>query len=127
MESITRVATTSHFLLMFGYKLFSFFFPLYLAQQGFSLPEVGYTYLLIYLPLALASPVAGYLGYRVRPANLAALGIAGYGAYALAMWTAPSPAVFYLMQVVLGLSAALFFASMRSLLFAKPETSPDAA
>lgn len=127
MQPITRVATTSHFLLMFGYKLFSFFFPLYLVQQGLSLPEVGYTYLLIYLPLALASPVAGYVGYRIRPGLLATAGILGYGAYALAMWAAPAPPVFYFMQVVLGVSAALFFASMRALIFAKKERSPDAA
>jgi len=52
IEKITRDVTISHFSLMFGYKLFSLYFPLFLVARGFSLPEVGYTYLLIYLPLA---------------------------------------------------------------------------
>lgn len=125
MASITRVAATSHFLLMFGYKLFSFFFPLYLAQQGFSLPQVGYTYLLIYLPIALASPVAGLIARRIRPTWLAVAGIFGYSLYSLTMYASPTPGIFFVMQVVLGVSAALFFASLRTILFASRPALPD--
>jgi len=42
IEKITRDTTISHFFLMFGYKLFSLYFPLFLVARGFSLPEVGY-------------------------------------------------------------------------------------
>ena len=49
IEKITKDATITHFFLMFGYKLFSLYFPLFLVAREFSLPEVGYTYLLIYL------------------------------------------------------------------------------
>ncbi|MEK7557391.1 MAG: MFS transporter [Patescibacteria group bacterium] len=116
METVSRVAFVSHFLLMFGYKLFSFFFPLYLVKLGLSLPAVGYTYLLIYLPIALFAPVVGALNSKTRPIHFMLLGIAGYAAYSLVMMAAHPPAVFYVMQVVLGLSAACFFVSVRSLL-----------
>lgn len=125
MESITRVATTSHFLLMFGYKLFSFFFPLYLAQQGFSLPQVGYTYLLIYLPIALFAPIAGWLNAKLPPLTLALVGIVGYGAYSLALLLQPSTALFYVMQAALGVAAACFFVSTRSLLIRSGRKHPD--
>lgn len=53
IEKNTRDATISHFLLMFGYKLFSLYFPLFLVARNFSLPQIGYTYLLIYLPITI--------------------------------------------------------------------------
>lgn len=125
MEPITRVATMSHFLLMFGYKLFSFFFPLYLVQQGFSLPQVGYTYLLIYLPIALFAPIAGYLNKKLPPVALTITGIVGYAAYSLVMLFTPTPLVFYTMQIILGLAAACFFISTRSLLIGSHLRHPD--
>lgn len=125
MESVTRLATTSHFLLMFGYKLFSFFFPLYLAQQGFSLPEVGYTYLLIYLPIALFAPAAAVINNNVRPLSLALIGIAGYALYSLAMMANLGLGFFYLAQVLLGISAACFFISIRVLFIDAKLPHPD--
>jgi len=127
VEPVARNVATSHFLLMFGYKLFSFFFPLFLLQKGFSLPEVGYTYLLIYLPLALAAPFVGILNHRINPALLSSIGIGGYGLYSLAMMYTESIAVFFLAQVLLGLSAALFFASMRAVLMGFKLKNPEKA
>lgn len=112
---------------MFGYKLFSFFFPLYLAQQGFSFPQVGYIHLLIYLPIALFAPIAGWLNRQVRPTALALFGIAGYAAYSLTLLGKPEGWIFYTMQVVLGMAAACFFVSMRSLLMGSQDQNPDKA
>lgn len=109
IEKVTRDATISHFFLMFGYKLFSLYFPLFLVARGFSLPEVGYTYLLIYLPIALFAPFVGFLNHKINPAILASVGILGYGVYALGMILIRNPALFYFWQVLLGISAALFF------------------
>lgn len=127
IERVARDAAFSHFLLMFGYKLFSFFFPLFLLQKGFSLPEVGYTYLFIYLPMAFFAPVAGVLNHRVNPAVLAAIGIAGYGAYSLFMMYTQNVAVFFLAQILLGISAALFFSSMRGVLMGSALENPERA
>ena len=75
IEKVTRDATLTHFFLLFGYKTFSLYFPLYLVSRNFSLAEVGYTYLLIYLPIVLFSPLVGFLLYKINPALLASLGI----------------------------------------------------
>ena len=85
IEKITSDATVSHFFLMFGYKLFSLYFPLFLVARGMSLPEVGYTYLLIYLPIAFFAPIVGFFNHKINPAILAGLGIAGYALYSLGM------------------------------------------
>ncbi len=120
IEKITRDVTISLFLLMFGYRIFSLYFPLYLANKGFSLPQVGYTYLFIYLPIAFFSPIVGFLNHRIKPTTLAVIGILGYGIYALGMIFIKNLAVFYLCQIVLGISAALFFVSMRAILISSP-------
>lgn len=125
IEKITRDATFSYFLLMFGYKIFSFYFPLFLVMRGFSLPEVGYTYLLIYLPIAFFAPIVGFLSHKVNPALLTTLGIAGYGLYSLGMILIQSPVLFYFWQVLLGVSAALFFVSLKSILMASSLENPD--
>jgi len=127
IERITRDATISHFFLMFGYKLFSLYFPLFLVARGFSLPEVGYTYLLIYLPIALSAPFIGFLNHKINPAILATLGILGYGLYALGMILIINPVLFYFWQVLLGISAALFFVSARAILISSPIESYDRA
>jgi MFS family permease len=133
IEKVTRDATISHFLLMFGYKLFSIYFPLFLVIRGMSLPEVGYTYLLIYLPIALFSPIVGFFNHKINPAVLTAAGILGYGIYALGMILIPpldnftSNGVFYFWQALLGVSAALFFVSARAVLMAAPLESHDRA
>ncbi len=116
IEKVTRDATISHFFLMFGYKLFSLYFPLFLVVRGLSLPEVGYTYLLIYLPIALFAPIAGFLNHKINPVILASLGILGYALYAAGMILIQTPALFYFWQVLLGISAALFFVSARAVL-----------
>ena len=132
IEKITKDATITHFFLMFGYKLFSLYFPLFLVAREFSLPEVGYTYLLIYLPIALSAPFVGFLNHKINPAVLASLGILGYGLYVLGMilispHTNFGVGVFYFWQVLLGVSAALFFVSARAILISSPLENYDRA
>jgi len=91
------------------------------------LPEVGYTYLLIYLPLALFSPVVGFLNHKINPAILTSIGILGYGVYALGMILIESPALFFFWQALLGISAALFFVSARAILMGCPLENPGRA
>ena len=127
IEKVTKDATLVHFFLMFGYKIFSLYFPLFLISRGFSLPEVGYTYLLIYLSLALFSPVAGFLNHKINPAILTSIGIFGYGVYALGMILIESTTLFFFWQVLLGISAALFFVSARAILMGCPLENPSRA
>lgn len=139
IEKITRDATISHFLLMFGYKLFSLYFPLFLVAKNFSIYQVGYTHFLIYLPIALFAPIAGFLNHRINPAILSSLGILGYGIYSLGMILLaplesyafqigfPKHTFFYLFQVLLGISAALFFVSSRAILMGSKLENPDRA
>lgn len=116
IEKIARDTAITHFLLMFGYKLFSLYFPLFLVSKGFSLPQVGWTFLLIYFPIALFAPLVSFLNHKFNPASLASLGILGYGVYALGMILNLSPVLFYFLQVILGVSASLFFVSSRAIL-----------
>lgn len=127
IERITRDVTFSHFLLMFGYKLFSLYFPLFLVARGMSLPQVGCTYLLIYLPIAFSAPFVGFLSHKINPAILASLGIFGYSLYALGMILIKIPILFYFWQVLLGISAALFFVSSRAILISSQLENPDRA
>jgi len=127
IEKVTRDATLTHFFLLFGYKTFSLYFPLYLVSRNFSLAEVGYTYLLIYLPIVLFSPLVGFLSHKINPALLASLGISGYGIYALSMIFVQNPALFYFCQVLLGISAALFFVAARAILMGSFLENPDRA
>jgi hypothetical protein len=66
-----------------------------LVARGFSLPEVGYTYLLIYLPIALSAPFVGFLNHKINPAILASIGILGYGLYSLGMILIRNEDLFY--------------------------------
>ncbi len=130
IEKITRDATITHFFLMFGYKTFSLYFPLFLVARGLSLPEVGYSYLLIYLPLSLFAPIAGHLNHKINPAILAGIGILGYAVYALGMILINPQndlgiSLFYFWQVLLGISASLFFVSIRSILMGYPLENAD--
>lgn len=127
IEKVTRDATISHFFLMFGYRIFSLYFPLFLVSRGFSLLEVGYTYLLIYLPIALFSPIIGFLNHRVNPTVLASLGVLGYALYAIGMILIQNQSLFYFFQILLGFSAALFFVSARAILMASKLENPDRA
>ncbi|MDO8424628.1 MAG: hypothetical protein Q7S70_01660, partial [bacterium] len=99
IEKVTRDATISHFLLMFGYKLYSLYFPLFLVAKSFTLAQIGYTNFLIYLPIALFAPVAGFLNHKINPAILSAIGILGYGIHALGMIVFPNTFAFYSFQI----------------------------
>jgi MFS family permease len=127
IERVAKNVTFVHLPLMFSYKLFSLYFPLYLLEKNFSLAQVGYTNFLIYLPIALFSPIAGYLNHRINPAILASLGVLGYGLYSLGMIFFPNLFVFYLLQVMLGISAALFFVSSRAIMMGSNLKNPDKA
>lgn len=122
---ITRDLAIVHFLLMLGYKLFSGFFPLFLAQRGFSLPQVGWSYLLIYLPIALFAPVVGFATKKIDAGILVVLGTLGYFAYAVGMALADGIWIFYFWQVALGISAAIFFTASRELLMANQTSNME--
>ncbi|MDD5569308.1 MAG: MFS transporter, partial [Candidatus Pacebacteria bacterium] len=126
-ENVTRDTTMSHFLLMFGYKLFSLYFPLYLVAKNFSLAQVGYTNFLIYLPIAIFAPIAGFLNHKINASILMVIGVLGYAAYSLSMIMFPNFFVFYGLQIMLGVSAALFFVSSRSILMGSKLKSPDSS
>lgn len=125
IETVTRDVTVSHLFLMLGYKLFAFYFPLFLVQKGLSISEVGYAFLLIYLPIALFAPIAGLLNHRVNPSLLMSVGIAGYGLYSLGMIFVEESMLFYMLQIMLGISAALFFVSSRAILMGMHLEKPD--
>jgi len=125
IEKVAKNVTFVHLFLMFSYKLFSLYFPLYLISKNFSLAQVGYTTFLIYLPIALFSPIAGYLNHRINPAILASLGVLGYGLYSLGMIFFPNLFIFYVLQVILGISAALFFVSSRAIMMGSNLKNPD--
>lgn len=127
IEKVTRNITISHFLLMFGYKLFSLYFPLFLVAKNFSISQVGYTHFLIYLPIALFAPIVGFLNHKINPAILATIGITGYGIYALGMIIFSNLFTFYFFQILLGISAALFFVASRAILMQTRLENPDRA
>jgi MFS family permease len=112
-EKVTKNSTISHFLLMLGYKIFSFYFPLFLLEKGLSLPKIGFIYLLIYLPIAVFSPLIGAISRKINPYSLVMIGIFGYGLYSLGMLFLPLSIFFYALQVVLGISATLFLVGNR--------------
>ncbi|MBU0546777.1 MAG: MFS transporter [Patescibacteria group bacterium] len=127
IEKITRDIAISNFLLMFGYKLFSLYLPLFLVAKNFSILQIGYTNFLIYLPIALLAPIIGFLNHKVNPAILVTIGVIGYGIYALGMIIFPNLFTFYLFQIILGISAALFFVSSRAILMGSKLENPDTA
>jgi len=123
-ERVTKNSTISHFLLMLGYKLFSFYFPLFLLEKGLSLPGVGFIYLLIYLPIAVFSPLIGAISRKTNPYFLTVSGIIGYGLYSLGMLLLPLSLFFYILQVILGISAALFLVGNRIILISSHLNKP---
>ncbi|MDP2820639.1 MAG: MFS transporter [bacterium] len=126
IEPIAKNLSFSHFLLSFGYKLFSLYFPLFLVFKGLSFQQVGYTYLLIYLPIALFAPISAFLCSRFNSFILIILGAAGYFFYSVAMTLNVNLFAFYLFQIILGISASLFFVGSRNLLVClakKPDKS----
>lgn len=124
-EGTIRNSTISHFLLMLGYKLFSLYFPLFLLAKGLSLQKVGFTYLLIYLPIAIFSPIIGALSRKINPFFLILSGIFGYGLYSLGMLVLPLSWFFYILQIILGISASLFFVGNRVILISLHLNKPS--
>ncbi len=143
MEKVTFDVSLVHFLLMFGYKLFSLYYPLFLISIGFTVMNIGSIYLLIYSVIAVFSIVINYYINRLNPSKVAALGIAGYGFFALLMLLSSSPLfistiksvipfylaqwiisfdisgkliIFYIAQIILGFSAAAWLVSLRLIL-----------
>jgi len=125
IDKITKDITLIHFFLMFGYQMFSPYFPLFLAGKNFSLEQIGYAGFLIYLPIAFFAPLIGFLNYKINPAVLISLGIIGYSLYAFGMIIFPNLWFFYFLQILLGVSASLFFVSSRTVLMSSPLESPD--
>lgn len=121
MEKTTFDVSLVHFLLMFGYKLFSLYYPLFLVSIGFSVMSVGGIYLLTYSTIAVASIVMNYYIHKFNPAKVAAMGIFGYGVFALLMLASRNLAVFYFAQIILAVSAAAWLVSLRLILM-KSET-----
>lgn len=116
MERTTFDVSFVHFLLMFGYKLFSLFYPLYLVSIGISVMEVGRIYFLTYFIISISCFAMNYYIRKISPAKLAALGVFGYGIFALIMLLSRDIFVFYLAQVVLGISAAAWLVSLKFIL-----------
>jgi MFS family permease len=123
-ERVTKNSTISHFLLMLGYKLFSFYFPLFLLEKGLSLPRIGFVYLLIYLPIAVFSPLIGAISRKINPFFLVTGGIFGYGLYSLGMLFLPASIFFYVLQIILGISASLFLVGNKVILMSSHLNKP---
>ena len=116
MEKTTFDVSLVHFLLMFGYKLFSLYYPLFLISIGFSILNIGSIYLLTYSVIAISSVVINFYIHRFNPSKVAAVGIAGYGIFAFMMLLSRNIHIFYLAQIVLGFSAAAWLVSLKLIL-----------
>jgi hypothetical protein len=101
---------------MLGYKLFSFYLPLFFLEKGLSLLQIGFVYLLIYLPISILSPLIGSISKKINPYLLVVSGILGYSLYALGMFIPFSSLFFYALQVMLGVSASFFLIGNRVVL-----------
>jgi MFS family permease len=124
IEKTTFDVSFVHFLLMFGYKLFSLFYPLYLISVGLSVVNIGNIYFLTYAIISVSCFVINAYIHKVNPASVAAAGILGYGLFALLMLLSQNLVVFYLAQVILGLSAAAWLVSLKFILMnSKTESS----
>jgi MFS family permease len=115
-ERTTRSSTISHSLLMLGYKLFSLYLPLFFLEKRLSLLQIGLAYLLIYLPIAILSPLIGAISKKIDPYFLVISGILGYSLYSLGMLFTSSSMFFYELQVMLGVSASFFLIGNRVVL-----------
>ena len=116
MGKTTFDVSLVHFLLMFGYKLFSLYYPLFLISIGFSILNIGSIYLLTYSVIAISSIIINFYIHRFNPSKVAAVGIAGYGIFAFMMLLSHNIYVFYLAQIVLGFSAAAWLVSLKLIL-----------
>ena len=116
MEKTTFEVSVAHFLLMFGYKIFSLYYPLFLLSIGMSVMNIGGIYLLTYSTIAVSSLVINYYIRKFNPAKIAALGIFGYGIFALMMLVSQNLIIFYAAQIILGFSAAAWLVSLKLIL-----------
>ncbi|MCK4892082.1 MAG: MFS transporter, partial [Candidatus Pacebacteria bacterium] len=143
MEKATFDVSLVYFLLMFGFKIFSLYYPLFLISIGFSVLNIGSIYLLTYSVIAISSVIINYYIHKFNPSKVAAFGIAGYGIFALLMLLSGSHffiswikmtipfslaewiitadlsgklIIFYIAQIVLGFSAAAWLVSLRLIL-----------
>jgi len=116
MEKTTFEVSTVHFLVMFGYKIFSLYYPLFLLSVGMSIVNIGGIYLLTYSTIAVSSLIINYYIRRFNPAKIAALGIFGYGIFALMMLVSQNLIIFYAAQIILGFSAAAWLVSLKLIL-----------
>lgn len=116
VERTTFDVSVVHFLLMFGYKLFSLYYPLFLVSAGLSVMSVGWVYLLIYGTIAVASVIVNFWIHKIDPAKTASAGIFGYGIYALMMMLNAGTIIFFASQILLGISAALWLVSLKSII-----------
>ena len=116
MEKTTFDVSLVHFLLMFGYKLFSLYYPLFLISIGFSILNIGSIYLLTYSMIAVSSIIINFYIHKFNPSKVAAVGIAGYGIFAFMMLLSRNIHIFYLAQIVLGFSAAAWLVSLKLIL-----------
>ncbi|MEA1936698.1 MAG: MFS transporter [Patescibacteria group bacterium] len=116
MEKTTFEVSVVHFLLMFGYKIFSLYYPLFLFSIGLSMMNIGGIYLLTYSTIAISSLIINYYIHKFNPAKIAATGIFGYGVFALMMLVSQNLIVFYVAQIILGFSAAAWLVSLKLIL-----------
>jgi MFS family permease len=116
LEKTTFDVSLVHFLLMFGYKLFSLYYPLYLISVGVSVLNVGNIYFLTYFIISISCFVINFYIHKINPAKTAALGVFGYGVFALLMLMSQNIFVFYTAQIILGISAAAWLVSLRFIL-----------
>lgn len=125
VERPTFFISMSHFLLLFGYKLFSLYYPLFLASKGFSFASIGAMYLLIYLSMAIASPLMNFEARKHNVLTLLITSIAGYAVYSLGMIYANAFLEFALLQIFLGVSSALFYISAKTMIISSRPKSYD--
>jgi len=116
MEKVTFDVSMVHFLLMFGYKLFSLYYPLFLISIGFSLIDVGGVYLITYSAIAFFSLIINHYIHKLDPVLIAVSGILGYGVFSCMMLLSHDHVIFYSAQLVLGFSAAAWMISLKFLL-----------
>lgn len=113
---VTFDVSMVHFLLMFGYKLFSLYYPLFLVSIGLSLIDIGWVYLVTYSVLAISSLAVDYYVHKISPVYLAVLGILGYGIFSSLMLLSENRLIFYFAQALLGIAAATWTVSLRLIL-----------
>lgn len=78
--------------------------------------------MLIYGTIAASAIAASFLIHKVNSASAAAAGIFGYGVYALLMLLNTGIVIFYAAQILLGISAALWLVSLKSIIIeSRPE------